>query len=196
MIRDKSSKTVIPATAIRNDGRTFSRVGICRAQIKMKKSNFFLVIGLVTVLGIRGFLLLGNAEQPGSQETFKLIRTGSAKTDTGTDLSFRTYLGSQGTPVYVEYATLRSTDKARTEFAHRLTEAVKILAQGPKKDGSGRQTGKRAIVLDKDSNGQERTALVWTKGRDYWEIGSTSKPAILLFEERINAGKSLEDGSK
>jgi hypothetical protein len=106
----------------------------------------------------------------------------------------RTYVGSKETAISITYGTFQSPEKSKAELQHWIQIARNMVQQEQKKNSSGEVVGQRVLATLIDSRTHRDFSVVaWTNGCDFFRIKSFSLPAVLLFEDRINKGISLDD---
>jgi hypothetical protein len=181
-------------------GQVLATVQPCAFQKEadVYKRRYCMVLCMIVLAGFAGSttILAITRSQNDDHETFKLRATGMAIAADGTELSVRSYQGSSGTSMIIKYGSFETDDKAKAHLGRHKTDSTKIFVDEPKKDSSGKVIGQRVILAAKDANGAEYKMLIWTQGRDCYQLESSSMPAILWFEGRMVSGKSLEDKDK
>ena len=80
------------------------------------------------------------------------------------------------------YNNFGATDRASAFFENELARAAKLIKRGEKVDREGKIVGERAEILLPKPN-EQVTAVLWTDGRKFHEIQSTSLKDILELEK-------------
>lgn len=93
------------------------------------------------------------------------------------------------------YGTFHSPEEAKNELHRVIRSSKKVIEHQLKKTSTGEVTGDRAVVLYGDPHSdKEYVVIVWTKGSDYYCMGTSAPLArALQFEERWNTGLGLDD---
>ncbi|HXN99879.1 MAG TPA: hypothetical protein VN881_12460 [Candidatus Acidoferrales bacterium] len=96
-------------------------------------------------------------------------------------LGMTLYKASDGASLAVVYNNFEDTSQASAFFDKELVRASKALSKGDKLDRDGKIIGKRAEIRLAAPN-DKLTAVMWTDGRKFHEIQSTSLRDILELE--------------
>jgi hypothetical protein len=100
----------------------------------------------------------------------------------GEVLGFTTYKASNGVGLTSIYNTFDEASHAAAFFEKELGLAAKVITRGEKINKDGKVIGERAEILLPKPN-EKLTAVMWTDGRNFHEIDSTSLEVILEFEK-------------
>jgi len=122
-----------------------------------------------------------NAPHEGNALRFTRGSSGDLIQD-GVDLGFTGYQASDGVSLIVTYNTFGDAKEASAFFEKEIAMADKVTKQGDKLDRAGKIIGKRAEILHSKHN-EQVTAVLWTDGREFHEIQSTSLKDILEMEK-------------
>jgi hypothetical protein len=96
-------------------------------------------------------------------------------------LGFTDYEAPDGTGLNVAYRTFNDAAQAAAFFDKETAGAAKVVKRGDKKDKKGKVVGERAqILLPKPNEGL--IAVIWTDGRTFHRISSSSLKDILDLE--------------
>lgn len=131
---------------------------------------------------------LANATTDQSEETFTRLSSYDALQSDKTILGSTIYQGSKGTWVTVSHGKFSSPQAAKNVLAEVLKHATIVLERHSIIDSSGQLIGERVVALfPKVSSCLECHEIVWTEGRNYYRVASSSLQAALKFESRILA---------
>jgi hypothetical protein len=109
---------------------------------------------------------------------------GELKTEKGVLLPFSMFDASDGVKLTAISAEFNSSQRAKEIFEDEIAKAMKLIEHGAKKDKGGKVVGDRARVLFKgNSPDASISALVWTQGKYFHEIISTSWTDIQELEK-------------
>jgi hypothetical protein len=100
----------------------------------------------------------------------------------GVDLGFTVYKAADGVSLTVVYNDFDGASQASAFFEKELVRAAKVLSRGQKTDRDGKIVGERAEIHLAKPN-EELNAVMWTDGRKFHEIQSTSLQDILALEK-------------
>jgi hypothetical protein len=108
-------------------------------------------------------------------EEYSLSALGNGRAGDGTELSVRVYKSSDGTRVTAAHGHFKSMAAAQAEWERELRQDGKILERGSRTNASGNVVGQRAIAhFSATSVLPERSAVLFTDNRDYYQISSSS----------------------
>ena len=119
----------------------------------------------------------------------EFTRKGMGEMGTGENvgLPFTTFEASDGVTLTSISGEFESQQRAKQEFESAIAKALKIIKRGAKRDNAGRVVGDRArILLPGDNSDHMISALVWTQGRYFHEIISTSWTDILELAKKYS----------
>jgi hypothetical protein len=106
---------------------------------------------------------------------YTLYALGHGQAGDGTDLSIRVCMSSDGTKVTIAHGFFKSMAAAKTELERQLRQGGKVLERGPRTNASGKVVGQRVIAQFSATDVlPDRAAILFTDGRDYYEISSSS----------------------
>jgi len=163
-----------------------------------------IIVGML--LGSASLFLIGSDERnlpemaPQSEKSEKHFiadTRGEAVDNEGTRLGFRTFGTDEaklsvtsfktpgGTKVSALHGTFRSSEEATRYFDRTVGASAKLVQQGQKLNKKGRPIGWRAeVTLLPQGSASQSWAVVWTDGKDYWEILSATLADAAELEKR------------
>jgi hypothetical protein len=100
----------------------------------------------------------------------------------GMVLGFTVHGAPDGVSLIVIYNTFDDAPQASAWFEKEIARAAKVVERGEKKDQAGKIVGKRAQILLPSPN-EKLAAVMWTDGRQFHEIDSSSLHDILELEK-------------
>lgn len=110
---------------------------------------------------------------------------GEVKTAGGNSLPFTSFEASNGIALIAITGEFESSDRATKQLDTEIERARKVLQRGRKTEKSGKAIGKRArIILPSTAPDDPTLAIVWTDGRYFHEIVSTSWKEMLELEKK------------
>lgn len=101
----------------------------------------------------------------------------------GTHLGITDFKSPDGPGVSVRYATLDTPAKAHEYFEKQLAKAAKVTDRKNKLNAAKEVVGERAQILLRLDSQTTYPAVLWTDGRTYHEIYSSSLKNILALEK-------------
>jgi hypothetical protein len=101
----------------------------------------------------------------------------------GLHFGFTTYKGSDGESLQIDYTSFGDADQARNYFQAQLDKAAKVNARSEKlSPKTGEVVGERAEVVFSDGSQRAALVILWTDGRTFHEIYSSSIADSLELE--------------
>jgi hypothetical protein len=100
----------------------------------------------------------------------------------GVDLGFTVYKAADGVNLTVVYNTFDGASEASAFFEKEIVRAAKVHTRGQKIDRDGKIVGERVEIRLSEPN-EKLIAVMWTDGRKFHEIQSTSLQDILALEK-------------
>jgi hypothetical protein len=115
---------------------------------------------------------------------FYIVGAGAlVATPEGDRLALTGYRSSDGVMLSVLHNTFDDDDESTKVFHNGIARATKVLVMGHATDGAGRAAGQRAQIIVKDPNKNEMLSeVLWTEGREFYEIFSPSTRDTLALE--------------
>jgi hypothetical protein len=104
-------------------------------------------------------------------------------TDEGITLGFTSYKASDGPNVTAMDYEFGSTDEAHAYFEKKLSKATKVVDRRDNLNRAGKVVGERAKILIAFDNKEIGRAVLWTDGKEFREITSSSFKNILELEK-------------
>jgi hypothetical protein len=105
--------------------------------------------------------------------TFTAAEISNGRTDEGSDYSERRFHSSDCESVIVRTEGYPSPARAQEEFIRMLKASTTIIERGPRLDGTGQQSGERAVAMFKapvQSEHIEDTIIMWTDNSELHSI--------------------------
>ena len=119
---------------------------------------------------------------------FKVVLTGEMVGENKAHLAITNFLASDGVGLTLIHGEFASTPAAQEYFERVLSKALKIAERSEKKDATGKVVGNRAIAAVSAGKPNEPfPAILFTFGRDFYEIESMSSRDSRIMEMRITA---------
>jgi|SRR5215469_9375274 len=105
----------------------------------------------------------------------------------GVRLPFTFFEASDGIKLTAISGDFDLPERAKQHLDAEVRNAKKVIETGAKKNAAGKRVGARArLLVSSDDSGETSMALVWTQGRYFHEILSTSWKDILELEKRYS----------
>jgi hypothetical protein len=154
-------------------------------------AQLFLFLSLIVGnrLSERAFVAQATTDRSGpppihSQGTsFKNVAGGEMLGENGVKVPFSDYKTPDGTGLMATDPGFASPEKAVEYFELRLSKAQKVSHRGKKRNLHGRIIGQRAEAIYLSVDGTTYNAILWTDGRVFREIDSSSLPLSLKLEK-------------
>jgi hypothetical protein len=103
--------------------------------------------------------------------------------DGGVHLGFSGYTASDGTKLMASYTWFFNAPEAQEYFEKQLAKAAGVIDRKKKLNSAGKVVGERAQILRRIDPQKTMPAVVWTDGRTFHEIYSSSLNSILQLEK-------------
>jgi hypothetical protein len=126
--------------------------------------------------------------QKNKQILFKIVLTVELEDEDRVHLARTDYISSDGVGVTVIHNEFPSELAAQEYLEKALAKALKVAERGEKRDKAGKVVGKRAkAVLPTGKPDEPVPAILFTYGRDFYEIQSYSPRHSHIMEMRITS---------
>ena len=122
-------------------------------------------------------------KNPPKKKGFEPGIMGELLDEDGTHLGITNFKSPDGPGVAVLYATLDTPAKAHEYFEKQLAKAAKVTDRKNKLNAAKEVVGERAQILLRLDPQTTYPAVLWTDGRTYHEIYSSSLKNILALEK-------------
>jgi len=127
---------------------------------------------------------------PKTQREWTLTGMGEMDAHDGTELGFVTYTNRGGIGVTTISGTFDSDEQAVAEVNHRIKDAKKGIEHSFLQDESGKTVGERVVVVFLGKSPEPDVhAVLWTNGRDFYEVASRSLSLALEREKKLTKPK-------
>lgn len=121
---------------------------------------------------------------------FKIVLAGEIEDEDGVHLAITNYLASDGVGVTVIHGELTSNAAVQEYLEKVLAKALKVTERGDEKDSQGNVVGKRAKAIVRTGTPNEPIpALLFTYGKDFYEIQCDSSRHSQIMEKRLTSKK-------
>jgi hypothetical protein len=122
-------------------------------------------------------------KNPTKKKGFEPGIMGELLDEDGTHLGITNFKSPDGPGAAVLYATLDTPAKAHEYFEKQLAKAAKVIDRQNKLYAAKKVVGERAQILLRLDRRTTYPAVLWTNGRTYHEIYSSSLKNILALEK-------------
>lgn len=114
---------------------------------------------------------------------FTVDAMGEGYDEDGVHLGFSGYTASDGTKLTASYNWFFGAEGAQEYFEKQLAKAAEVIERTKKLNGAGKVVGERAQVLTRVDPQKTVPAVLWTDGKTFHEIYSSSLNSILQLEK-------------
>jgi len=114
---------------------------------------------------------------------FTVTMTGEGFDEDGGHLGFSQYTASDGTDLTALYTWFSSSEGAQQYFEKQLAKAAEVIERKKKLNSAGKVVGERAQILRRVDPKKAVPAVLWTDGKTFHEIYSSSLKSILQLEK-------------
>jgi hypothetical protein len=114
---------------------------------------------------------------------FTATMMGELLDEDGQHLGFSHYTASDGTDLAALYTGFFSAEGAPEYFEKQLAKAAEVIERKNKLNSEGKVVGERAQILRRMDSRKTVPAVLWTDGKSFHEIYSSSLKSILQLEK-------------
>jgi hypothetical protein len=114
---------------------------------------------------------------------FTVDAMGEGYDEDGVHLGFSGYTASDGTKLTASYNWFFGKEGAQEYFEKQLAKAAEVIERTKKLNGAGKVVGERAQILRRVDPQKTVPAVLWTDGKTFHEIYSSSLNSILQLEK-------------
>jgi hypothetical protein len=124
---------------------------------------------------------------PPEKTRFEMTILGDSRTEDGAVIGWRLFVAQDCTPVSYSHAWLDSAEHAKKELQRNLKRATRVLDQRPAEEFHPFAVlGERVVALVPGTEPDiPYYAVMWTEGKDFYQVGSSSLDTALAFERQI-----------